>query len=162
MTRSSPKIIKLAIVQSLVLVTICLFLFLVIELLSNWIGVNGLGLFLMAIAILAGSIVILIVLTEVNEIIVFDDKIIVRNLFTRRSKDYLFKNINAFKITTHFELSRGLRLYLILMNQRSQSEPVCLDYIDNIAEIVNALEGRLENSIEDEYRIWELKNQGPI
>lgn len=143
-----------------VFVTFGLLCLLTIEWATDWMEINGLGRYVLIIIILAGLLGIFIELPEIKALTIVDDKIIVKNLLTRKSKETLFTTIDEFKILIHIHRYSGLKFTLILLKQGNSHEPISLSYINNLTEIIDRLEKQLPNSTEDEYGLLELMKQG--
>ncbi|MFN5170975.1 MAG: hypothetical protein ACK5DD_15250 [Cyclobacteriaceae bacterium] len=156
MTKSTPNMFRVTLMRVWVILTIGSFLILVVDWLAGLFGMNGLGLYFTIIALFAGLIGLLIELPEARSLTIYDDKITVKNLLTRKSTDFLFTTIDGFRISMHMQRYGGLKLNLILLKQGHSHHPISLSYIANATEIINELEKRIPNSTEDEYRFLEL------
>jgi hypothetical protein len=143
-----------------VFVTFGLICLLTIEWVTDWMGINGFGRYTLILIILAGLLGIFIELPEIKALTIVDDKIIVKNLLTGKSKETLFTTIDEFKILIHVHRYSGLKFTLILLKQGNSHEPISLSYIDNLTEIIQRLEKQLSNSTEDEYGLLERMKQG--
>src|SRR6478736_6625786 len=159
MTQSRPDILKLKLIQLWVFLTLGLICLIIIELATDWIGINGLGRYVLIVIAVAGLIGIFIELPEIKALTIVQDKIIVKNILTGKSKETLFTVIDEFKILIHIRRYSGLKFTLILLKQGNSHEPISLSYIDNLTEIINGLEKRLPNSTEDEYGLLDLMKQ---
>jgi hypothetical protein len=115
--------------------------------------IDSVGQYFILVAIMSGLLGILIELPEIKALTIADDKIIVKNLLTGKSKEIRFTLVDEFKILVHMQRYSGLKLTLILSNQGNPHEPISLDYVDNPDEIIHALEKRLPNTTIDEYGV---------
>lgn len=136
--------------------TIGLFLILILELLTGWLGMNNLAVYLMTVTIFGGLLGILVESPEANLLTIDDGKITVTNLLTRKSKSIPFETIDEFRILINVQRYSGLKLSLILLKDGISHAPISLSYIDNVVEIIDGLEKRLRNSTKDEYGLLEL------
>jgi hypothetical protein len=159
MTPSRPNIFKLIIARLWVLITVGLLVMLIVEWGTGWMEIDSVGQYFILIAIMSGLLGILIELPEIKALTIADDKIIVKNLLTGKSKEIRFTVVDEFKILVHMQRYSGLKLTLILSNQGNPHEPISLDYVDNPHEIIHALEKRLPNTTIDEYGFLKFVRQ---
>ena len=138
------------------LVTLSLVFFFAIELTTNWIGLNDFGLYVLIVIILASLLSIFMELPGAVALTIVNDKIIVRNLLTRKETEILFSAIDEFKIQIHIEKYSGLNFTLVLIKQGKAHDALELRYVANLAEIIQRLGKQLPNSTEDEYGLLKL------
>lgn len=130
-------------------VLICL---LIVEWLTDVMEFNLVAQLLFTIlAIFAALFFILIELPIVLRLTIDDNKVVVKNLLTKKSKEFLLENIHSFKITTHIRMHSGIQADLILLRHGETIESISLRYIYNLDQIINELEKHLRNVTEDEY-----------
>lgn len=138
------------------MVTLGLVFFFAIELTTSWIGINDFGLYVLIVIILASLLSIFMELPGAVALRIVNDKIIVRNLLTRKETEILFSAIDEFKIQIHIEKYSGLNFTLVLIKQGKAHDAIELRYVANLAEIIQRLEEQLPNSTEDEYGLLKL------
>ena len=128
---------------------ICL---LIVDWLTNVMELNTVAQTCLAIlAIFSGLFFILIELPIVLSLTIDDDKIVVKNLLTRKSKKFLFENIHSFKISTQIRIHSGLKFDLILLQHGEPIESIPLQYVYNLDQIIKELEKHFRDVTEDEY-----------
>ena len=123
---------------------------------TSWIGINDFGLYVLIVIILASLLSIFMELPGAVALRIVNDKIIVRNLLTRKETEILFSAIDEFKIQIHIEKYSGLNFTLVLIKQGKAHDAIELRYVANLAEIIQRLEEQLPNSTEDEYGLLKL------
>ena len=138
------------------MVTLGLVFFFAIELTTSWIGINDFCLYVLIVIILASLLSIFMELPGAVALRIVNDKIIVRNLLTRKETEILFSAIDEFKIQIHIEKYSGLNFTLVLIKQGKAHDAIELRYVANLAEIIQRLEEQLPNSTEDEYGLLKL------
>jgi len=152
MTRSKPNTIRLASMAVYLLLVAGLNCLLAIEWLTDWKVVNVLTqAFLTNLAFFAVFFFILVELPKVITLKIDDDKIVVKNLLTRKSKGFWLEDIHSFKVSAEIGVFRELEINLILMRNGKAFESISLQYMVNVDQIINQLENRLPNVTEDEY-----------
>jgi hypothetical protein len=130
---------------------------LAIEWLTDWKVVNVLAeAFLTNLAFFAVFFFILVELPKVTTLKIDDDKIIVKNILTRRKKEFWLEDIHSFKISAKVEIFSELEINLILLRHGEVIETISLQYIVNVNQIINQLEKHLPNETEDEYGLLAL------
>src|SRR5688572_1178264 len=122
-----------------------MFLFLVggtlCMLLVEWVtGVMGMNIilltFLTALIIFAGLYFILIELPIALGFTIDDNKIVVKNLLTKKNQVFFLEYIHSFKISIKMRGYRGFYLDLILLRHGEAFESISLQYIGNLDEII--------------------------
>jgi hypothetical protein len=125
---------------------------LLVEWVSDIMGMNIILLAFLGVSIIfVGLFFILIELPIALALTIDDKKIVVRNLLTRKSQEYLLEDFHGFKISILMRGYRGFYLDLILLRHGEALEPISLQYIGNLDEIIKALEKHLRNLTDDEY-----------
>lgn len=162
MVQSKPNVLRVALLRLSIFLTFGLFLVLLTEWATDWMGLNSHAIFFFVLVIFTGLFGSLVELPNAKALTIIDDKITVKNLITGKSKDILFETTDRFKISMHMQRYRGLKLNLILLKEGNQHEPISLSYVDNLAEIVNEFEKRLPNLTEDEYGLLEMVKKQQI
>jgi hypothetical protein len=98
-----------------------------------------------------GALIFILMQLPVLALSVDDDKIIVKNLLTRKNTVFLLENIHSFKISIQMRGYRGFYLDLILLRHDESVDSISLQHIGNLDEIIKELEKHLRNLTEDEY-----------
>jgi hypothetical protein len=112
--------------------------------------------FLANLAFFAVVFFILVELPKVLTLKIDDDKIKVKNLLTRRSKEFWLEDIHGFKVSAEVGIFGELEINLILLRHGEAIESISMQYMVNVDEIINRLEKQLPNVTEDEYGFLEL------
>ncbi len=137
-----------------------LLLLLIFELTTNKLGINALGLYLLAVGLFIVTLFILFELPNVVVLTIDENKITVRNLLTRKKKDFLFMDFHSFKISVRFRMYALPYSELILLRHGDPIEVIPLVYIANLDQIVKELEKHSRNMTVDEYGLISLlRNQ---
>lgn len=111
---------------------------------------------LILFTIIIGLFFILLELPQILALTIDENKIATKNLLTGRTKEFLFKTIDSFKISIQMGPKGGLRFELILFAQSKTLATIPLSYIENMDQIIRKLEKRLQNLTEDEYGFLRL------
>jgi len=152
MIQSEPNIFRttlMALYLFMVAVIICL---LIVEWMTGIIGMNVMAQTLLTIlAFFAGLLFILVELPIVLSLIIDDNKIVVKNLLTRKNTEFSFDDLHSFKISIQVGIHSGLQADLILLRHGEAVESISLAYIYNLDQIIKGLEKHLRNVTEDEY-----------
>lgn len=129
-----------------------LFCIVIVEWVTGWVGLNiFIQTFLTAFTVITGLLFILIELPRILALTIDNDKIVIKNLLTRKTKHLFFETIDGFKISSYFRTNSGLHFELILLGDRKIRETISLSYIDNLDQIMKELEKRLQDLTQDEY-----------
>jgi hypothetical protein len=125
---------------------------LAIEWLTDWKVMNVLAqAFLTNLTFFAVFFFILVELPKVMTLKIDDDKIVIKNLLTRRSKEFWLEDLHSFNVSTEIGIFRELEINLILLRHREAIESISLQYMVNVDQIINQLEKHLPNVTDDEY-----------
>lgn len=128
---------------------LCIFL---VEWATGVMGLNIVSLtFLTVLTVVVILFFILIELPIVLALTIDDNKIVIKNLLTRKNTVFLLENIHSFKISIQMRGYRGFYLDLILLRHGEALASISLQYIGNLDEIIKGLEKHLRNSTQDEY-----------
>jgi hypothetical protein len=120
MIKSKPNVLRVFLLRLWIFLSIGLLMVLITEWAIDWVGLNSLAIFFFIVAIFTGLLGSLIELPQALALIIVDDKIIVKNLITGKSRDILFETTDGFKISMHMQRYSGLKLNLILLKQSNQ------------------------------------------
>ncbi|HTH55433.1 MAG TPA: hypothetical protein VL728_05265 [Cyclobacteriaceae bacterium] len=157
MTRSKPNTLRCASLALYLLSVASLNCLLAIEWLTDWKVVNALALaFLTNLAFFAVFFFILVELPKVLTLKIDDNKIVMRNFLTRRTKEFWLEDIHSFKVSVEIGIFNELEINLILLHQGKAFDSVSLQYMVNVDQIINQLEKHLSNETDDEYGFLRL------
>jgi hypothetical protein len=152
MTRSEPNIFRMTLMALYLFLTATLFCLLILEWLTGVMEMNILAKTFLTISVItAGLLFIVFELPIVLMLTIDDHKMIVKNLLTRKSKEFLFENIHSFKISIQIRIHSGPQADLILLRHGEAIESISLTYIHNLDQIIKGLEKQLRNVTDDEY-----------
>jgi len=156
-TRSKLNTFRFASMAIYLLVVASLNCLLTIEWLTDWKVVNVLTqAFLTNLAFFAVFFFILVELPKVLTLKIDNDKIKVKNLLTRKTKEFWLEDIHSFKASAEIGIFSELEINLILLRHGKEFESISLQYMVNVDQIINKLEKQLSNVTEDEYGFLEL------
>lgn len=136
-----------------IVLTLLVLVVIIIELITNFFELNGLAIFLLVILLLIGIIGSLTIVQNAVSLTISEDKIVVVNLITGRSIILQWEDFNEFYIDIQFERYGGFQFSLVLGNHNNFLQPISLDYIENVHEVISELEKRLVNLTKDEFGI---------
>ncbi|HCW08956.1 MAG TPA: hypothetical protein DGG95_16495 [Cytophagales bacterium] len=130
---------------------------LVIEWLTDWKILNVLTqAFLVNLAFFAVFFFIIVELPKVLTLKLDDNKIKIKNVLTRQSKEFWLEDIHSFKVSAEVRIFSELEINLILLRNGEAIESISMQYMVNVDQIIHRMEKQLPNVTEDEYGFLEL------
>jgi hypothetical protein len=155
MTQSKPNILALTLTGLGVLLLIVFYCIIVFEWVTGTVAMDIPFQIITSVMIVFLVLFFFIVeLPKMHSLTIADNKIIIRNLVTKKTKDILLEVIDGFKISTRVGMKTGLRFQLLLFKHDKIKETISLEYIDNPVQIMKALETHLQNLTDDQYGIF--------
>jgi hypothetical protein len=150
-THSKPDIFRVTIIGFCLCLIIVLLFTLAFEWMTGLMGLNVIAQTFLSVFTILASLFILVELPIVLSLTIDSNKIVVKNLLTRRKKDFFFEHLDSFKISIQLRIRSRFHFDLILLRDGKALEAIPLKYVDNLDQIIKELENHLKNSTEDEY-----------